>query len=102
MGKEKKRVVTDVEFDQLGRICHQLANPRKMEIVRYLHLARFATASVIVRKCGIKQPSVSRYLKALSNDVGLLSKERVGTSVIYQINKDVWHQVSVVIGKVSG
>ena len=94
-------MATELDFNQLGSICHQLVNPRKMAIIQYLHMAKFATASVIVRKCGIKQPSVSRYLKALTCDAELLVKEKVGSSIIYQLNAPVWNQITILLSKLA-
>jgi len=100
MKKLKKPVVTELDFDLLGKVCKQLAHPRKLAAIQYIHSAKFATASVIQRKCCIKQPSVSRYLKTLTA-VGLLTREKVGASVIYHINTVVWNQVSILVGKIS-
>lgn len=66
----------------------------------YLQSASFATATVIQRKCQIKQPTVSKYLRSLT-DVNLLTKEKIGSTVIYQINPTAWKSLEDQISRLA-
>ena len=67
-------------------ILRELANHRKWKVYQYIVSARFASASVIVRRCGILQPSVSRYLKSMTG-AGLLTKTKIGSVTIYEADQ---------------
>ncbi|RYY38741.1 MAG: ArsR family transcriptional regulator [Chitinophagaceae bacterium] len=65
--------------------CRQLSNPTKLAIVRYLAAARFATASVVHRNCGVSAPTASKYLRAMT-EAGVLVRTKLGTCIVYELN----------------
>jgi predicted transcriptional regulator len=90
--KRSKITAPKVNLESLSTILKQLINPKKRAIVEYVYLSKYSTAKVIQQRCQINQPTVSRYLMALTAAM-LLKKERVGSNTIYQINTKVWSTV---------
>lgn len=81
-------------------IFRLISNPKRWAIIQYLHLARFATATVIQRRCQIKQPTVSRHLRSLT-EADLLTREKIGSSVIYEINPTTWKKLTNHLGELA-
>lgn len=92
-GMSKTTSAQHTESQYTPGIFRLISNPKRWTIIQYLYSARFATASVIQRKCQIKQPTVSRHLRSLT-EADLLTREKIGTSVIYQINPETWKKLT--------
>jgi predicted transcriptional regulator len=84
-----KATVEQLTEADMATICRQLANRKKWSIVTYIHSARFATATVIIKKLSLNQSTVSKALHSLTQS-GLLTREKVGSSIIYQVNEKTW------------
>ncbi|MFZ5858684.1 MAG: ArsR/SmtB family transcription factor [Chloroflexota bacterium] len=70
-------------FDLQAELCLAMGNSVRLQIV---HLLREGPRRVngIAEELGISQATISRHLAVLRN-VGILSSQRQGTDVIYQI-----------------
>lgn len=73
-----------------------LSNPKRVTILQYLQQCVYATNSVIVKNTGIPQPQVTDALKKLQK-VLLVSRERAGKRVVYQVNPSQWDQIKHLI-----
>ena len=66
-----------------ANICQALGDPKRILILYALHKqARHVTA--LADDLGLPQPTVSRHLRVLRQRA-LVSKERVGTAVVYRL-----------------
>lgn len=92
-GMSKAALVKHPEPQDTPAIFRLISNHRRWAIIQYLHSARFATANVIQRRCQLKQPTVSRHLRSLT-EADLLTREKIGTSVIYQLNAMIWKKLT--------
>ena len=70
-------------FDLQAELCSAMSHPVRVRIV---HLLRDGSKRVnsIAEELGITQATTSRHLAVLRN-VGILSSQRQGTDIIYQI-----------------
>ena len=73
-----------------------LANPKRIQVLRCLHRCKFATNKVIAKYTGIPQPQVSAALKKLLQ-ADLVTKEKVGTQWLYELNEPVWSKLQHVL-----
>lgn len=73
-----------------------LANPKRIQVLRYLHRCKFATNKVIAKYTGIPQPQVSAALKKLLQ-ANLVTKAKVGTQWLFELNEPVWSKVQYVL-----
>jgi predicted transcriptional regulator len=96
--KNAAQAYTDVE---LTAICRQLSNQTKWNIISYIAAVRYATATVIICKLSLNQSAVSKALRSLV-EIKLLSRTKVGSSVIYEINPDTWNRVADHFVKLAG
>jgi len=64
-------------------ICQALADPKRIQILYALH-ARPRHVTALADDLGLPQPTVSRHLRILRQK-SLVSSERDGASVVYQV-----------------
>lgn len=81
--------LTDKATADVTTICRQLSNRKKWMILQYLQLAKFATATVLIKKLGISQSTTSKALASLCG-AGLITRSKVGCSIIYELNDQTW------------
>jgi DNA-binding transcriptional ArsR family regulator len=74
-----QKIIFEIQAD----ICHRMSNPIRIEIVHVLREGPMRV-SEIVRLTGHQQTKVSRHLSVLRQG-GIVSSERVGQEIIYQI-----------------
>jgi DNA-binding transcriptional ArsR family regulator len=86
MKASKQTVPTSVE------LFKALSNPKRITILKYLHLCRFATNKVLAKATGVPQPQTTAAMKKLLV-VKLVTKEKVGTQWIFELNQPVWKAV---------
>lgn len=100
IGMNTQKPVLSEDLINLSAICRQLSNPNKLALIQYVQLSRFATAAVIQRKLSYSQPTVSKYLNALTQ-CQLLTREKIGSSILYSVNLKTWKQFNnkIALGK---
>jgi ArsR family transcriptional regulator len=84
---EQEHAMTYPSLEEVGllhsSICQALADPKRIQILYALH-ARPRHVSALAKDLGLPQPTVSRHLRILRQK-SLVSSERDGPSVVYQI-----------------
>lgn len=71
-----------------------LAVNSRMQIFVFLKDHGQKTVSEIVEQTVLSQPTVSYHLKNMETD-GLLSKQRIGKEIYYQVNKNCPHNQKI-------
>lgn len=71
-------------FDLQAELCNAMGHPLRVQIVHLLHGGP-RRVSNIAEKLNTSQATISRHLAILRN-VGILSSQRQGTDMIYQIS----------------
>ena len=71
---------------QLDLVFEALASGPRRQILAYLSEARLSTSN-LAQRFSMSAPAISRHLSILEN-AGLVTREREGQFVYYQINRD--------------
>ena len=71
---------------QLDLVFEALASGPRRQILAYLSEARLSTSD-LAQRFSMSAPAISRHLSILEN-AGLVTREREGQFVYYQINRD--------------
>ena len=81
---------------ELKAICQQLSSKTKWDIIIYLYCARYATVAVISRKLSLHHSTVSKALRTLT-DVKLLSRWKVRSTYLYELNEETWFRIGYLL-----
>lgn len=83
-----------MKFTSCSHCFSNLAVNSRMQIFVFLKDHGQKTVSEIVEQTVLSQPTVSYHLKTMEAD-GLLSKQRIGKEIYYQVNKNCPHNQKI-------
>jgi DNA-binding transcriptional ArsR family regulator len=79
--------INNLDAELFAFYCKALANPLRIEIIRYLQTVEFSTCGDIVDRLPISQATTSQHLKVLK-EAGLIRAVSSGTKTLFSLNKN--------------
>lgn len=95
MGIIRKELYNDTQ-NTLAQVFGILSHPCRMNIILMLVVNDSLALGEIRDQIGLSQSATSEQVKQLK-DVGLITGTQVGTSVRYNLNREMWESIKVVI-----
>ncbi|MBB6480067.1 ArsR/SmtB family transcription factor [Spirochaeta isovalerica] len=90
---EKRRLNAQLNnIDELARKLGAIADPNRLNILKYIASKNEACSQDIIRDMGFSQSAVSRHLKTLS-DSGILMERRQVSAKFYRLNGEYVHNI---------